>query len=386
MKFQRPVIQSGRQPEAEIHQRRFPGTVSLEHAADLRNTDMGLVGEQHKVIRKIVEQGGRGISLLAAIQMPGIVLDAGAVAQFLHHFQIKLRALLQALRLNQLVLGLEQAQPLPKLVPDVGHGPLQVIPVRYVMACRVDDGFPDIPQDFTCQRVDLPDGFNLVSEKFQTQGAFVLIRRNHFQHVAPNPERSPVKIHIIALVLNIHKLGDDRVHADTLADLNRNDQTGIVFRRAKAVDTGHGRDNDNIPARQQGMGSRVPELVDVVVDGRVLLNIRIGRGNIGFRLIIVVVADEIFNGVFRKQRTEFIVKLCCQGLVRGKHQRGPVDLSDDVGHGEGLPRSGNTKQDLILDARFDVGSELLDGRRLIACGDVFGPQLEKWSFGCIHRC
>lgn len=119
------------------------------------------------------------------------------------------------------------------------------------MACRVDDGFPDIPQDFTCQRVDLPDGFNLVSEKFQTQGAFVLIRRNHFQHVAPNPERSPVKIHIIALVLNIHKLGDDCVHADTLADLNRNDQTGIVFRRAKAVDTGHGRDNDNIRARQQ---------------------------------------------------------------------------------------------------------------------------------------
>ena len=134
------------------------------------------------------------------------------------------------------------------------------------------------------------------------------------------------------------------------------------------------------------MGSRVPELVDVVVDGRVLLNIRIGRGNIGFRLIIVVVADEIFNGVFRKQRAEFIVKLCCQGLVRGKHQRGPVDLSDDIGHGEGLPRSGNTKQDLIPDTRFDVGSELLDGRRLIACGGVFGPQLEKWSFGCIHRC
>lgn len=122
------------------------------------------------------------------------------------------------------------------------------------MACRVDDGFPDIPQDFTCQRVDLPDGFNLVSEKFQTQGAFVLIRRNHFQHVAPNPERSPVKIHIIALVLNIHKLGDDCVHADTLADLNRNDQTGIVFRRAKAVDTGHGRDNDNIPGASAGHG------------------------------------------------------------------------------------------------------------------------------------
>ena len=82
----------------------------------------------------------------------------------------------------------------------------------------------------TCQRVDLPDGFNLVSEKFQTQGAFVLIRRNHFQHVAANPERSPVKIHIIALVLNIHKLGDDSVHADTLTDLDRNDQTCIVFR------------------------------------------------------------------------------------------------------------------------------------------------------------
>ena len=111
--------------------------------------------------------------------------------------------------------------------------------------------FPDIPQDFTCQRVDLPDAFNLVSKNSRRKGTFVLIRRNHFQHVAPNPERSPVKIHIIALVLNIHKLGDDCVHADTLTDLDRNDQTGIVFRRAKAVDTGHGRDNDNIPACQR---------------------------------------------------------------------------------------------------------------------------------------
>ena len=45
MKFQRPVIQSGRQPETKVHQRRFPGAISLEHAADLRNTDMGLVSE-----------------------------------------------------------------------------------------------------------------------------------------------------------------------------------------------------------------------------------------------------------------------------------------------------------------------------------------------------
>ncbi len=103
----------------------------------------------------------------------------------------------------------------------------------------------------------------------------MFVRRDHFQNVAADTERPTVKVHIAALVLDVHKLGDDRVHADTLADLNGDDQTGIIFRRTEAVDTGYGGDDDDIPARQEGMGSRVPEFVDVVVDGRILFDIGI---------------------------------------------------------------------------------------------------------------
>src|SRR6266849_4601480 len=45
---------------------------------------------------------------------------------------------------------------------------------------------------------------------------------------------------------------------------------------------------------------------------------RLGGGQIGFRLVVVVVADEILGGILRKEALEFVVELRGKSLVVGQ--------------------------------------------------------------------
>ena len=179
------------------------------------------------------------------------------------------------------------------------------------------------------------------------------------------------------MVLNIHKLGDDCVHADTLTDLDRNDQTGIVFRRAKAVDTGHGRDNDNIPARQQGMGSRVPELVDVVVDGRVLFNICVRVRDVRLGLIVVIVRDEVDHSVVGKELFELARKLSGERFIRSHDQRRLSQGLNSLCHREGLARTSHAQQNLIAVSVPHTLHKRLNGFRLRACRVIGRHDLKR---------
>jgi hypothetical protein len=101
--LQRAVVHAGGQAEAVFGQRELAPEVALVHAADLRNGDVALVGEDQRVVGQIFEQVGGG-SPGAAGEIARIVLDAGAGAGGLHHLQVEGRALLQPLRLEQLAL------------------------------------------------------------------------------------------------------------------------------------------------------------------------------------------------------------------------------------------------------------------------------------------
>jgi hypothetical protein len=64
------------------------------------------------------------------------------------------------------------------------------------------------------------------------------------------------------------------------------------------------------------MRRRVAQLVDLVIDRRVLLDVGVGRGDVGFGLVVVVVGDEVLDGVLGKELLELGVELGRQGLVR----------------------------------------------------------------------
>ena len=73
--------------------------------------------------------------------------------------------------------------------------------------------------------------------------------------------------------MDLHQAREQVVHGHGLALLHRDDHLGVEIGRAEAVDAGdRGHDKHVVPG-QQRVGGGVPELVDVVVDGRILLDV-----------------------------------------------------------------------------------------------------------------
>jgi len=59
--------------------------------------------------------------------------------------------------------------------------------------------------------------------------------------------------------------------------------------------------DDHIRATQQALGGAQAHLLDVLVDGAVFLDEEVALRHVSLGLVIVVVADEILDCVFRKE-------------------------------------------------------------------------------------
>src|SRR3546814_2598734 len=99
-----------RQAEAVLGERRLARVVAAEHAVELADGDVALVDEEEGVVRQVLEEGRRRLARLASGKVARVVLDAGAGAGRPDHLQVDHRALLQALRLQQLALLVEQGE------------------------------------------------------------------------------------------------------------------------------------------------------------------------------------------------------------------------------------------------------------------------------------
>jgi len=96
----------------------------------------------------------------------------------------------------------------------------------------------------------------------------------------------------------------------------------------------------------------------------VLLDVLVLGRDIRFRLVIVVIGDEIFHPVFREELFELVIELVGQGLVVGNDQGGLLAFLDDIGYCIGLSGARDAYQGLKLLVSFQAGNELFDGLRL----------------------
>lgn len=86
---------------------------------------------------------------------------------------------------------------------------------------------------------------------------------------------------------------------------------------------------------------------DLVVDGGVFFDVGIRVGDVGLRLVVVVIGDEVLHRVVGEELPKLRAELRGQGLVVGQYQRGLLDLLNDRGHGEGLAGAGDAQQCLL---------------------------------------
>ena len=170
-----------------------------------------------------------------------------------------------------------------------------------------------------------------------------------------------------------------------LAFFKHDEHAVISFRRADAVDAGDGSDDDDVAALEERTRGAHAQLVELVVDGGFLVDINVGGRNVGFRLIKIVVADEIFDGVLREKRFELVIKLRGESFVVRKHERGPVESFDQLGYCKCFAGARYAEEHLMLFAAFNAARKLFNGRGLITTWLIVAAQLEVHGRGLPAR-
>ncbi|MPN48815.1 hypothetical protein SDC9_196427 [bioreactor metagenome] len=112
------------------------------------------------------------------------------------------------------------------------------------------------------------------------------------------------------------------------------------------------------------------QFVDIVIDVRIFFDVEISARHIGFRLVIIIVRNEIFHGVLGEKAAEFIYELSGKRLVVGKHERGFLHLLNDFGHGKCFAASRYADERLSVHAVLDALADFFDCLRLIPGGGV----------------
>ena len=172
------------------------------------------------------------------------------------------------------------------------------------------------------------------------------------------------------------EIGKQLIARDLLAGAYGERHRRIGLDRSDTVDARHRRDDDDVIALEQRARRGVTHAVDLFVDRRFLLDVRVGARDVGFRLVVVVIGNEILDGVVRKETLELAVELRRQRLVRRQDQRRTLCRLNDVRHRERLARAGDAEQHLIVLVLRDAIDEFGDRLWLVAPRLVIGFDFE----------
>ena len=213
-------------------------------------------------------------------------------------------------------------------------------------------------------RIERRQPVDLVAEQLDPQPD-VLVRRVDLDDVAAGPEGAAAEVVVVAFVLDLDQAAQQRLAGDRLAALERQQHAVVGLRRAEAVDARDAGDDDDVAPLEQRPRRRQAHAIDLVVDGGFLLDVRVGRRDVGLGLVEVVVADEVLDRVVREEAAEFLVQLGGQRLVVRHHQGRAVHPGDGLGHRERLARAGDAEQHLVRIAAFEPVDELVDGPGLV---------------------
>ena len=98
--------------------------------------------------------------------------------------------------------------------------------------------------------------------------------------------------------------------------------------------------------------------------------------DVGFGLIVVVVGDEVFDGIVGKERFKFGVELRGEGFVVAENECGAAVKGDGVSHREGFTGAGYPLKGLKFSVFFKSAAEFFYGLGLVACGGKISVNIE----------
>ena len=331
---------------------------------------MGFVDDAEVVLGKKVEEGERARAGRAPGEVARIVFDPGAETHFFHHLEVELGAHFEALGFEEFALRLELGEASVEFGADGAEGaPEFVLRGDELFGGengQAGDGFIDVAG----QRIEEADAVDVVAEEFHADGFLVHVGRVDLDHVATDPEFAAAEGDIIASVEEIDEASEEGFAREVGACSEREEHLLVVFRRGETVDARHAGHDEDVAAGEQGAGGGEAEAFDLLVDRGIFFDVGVGARDVGLRLVVVEVADEIFDRIVGEELFEFRVKLRGEGFVVRDDQRGAVEVADDVGCGEGFARAGHAEEGLMAMAGLERTCEFVDGWPLVAAGRV----------------
>ena len=369
--IQRPVIERRRKTEAVVHERLLAVPVSVIHGTDLRYRHMRLIDDNQVVVREEIHQGKRFCSRRHEIQMSRIVFDTGAEACLPHHLDVKIGSLRNPLCLEKLVLTFEIPDSLFELRFDIVTGFVDFLLRHNIVRSRIDHDMLQLRMHSPRERFHLGDPVNLVTEELDPDQILAALRGINFNRVSMNPEIAALQILVISLILNRDQLFDNLVAVLVHAGPQRYGHSLEFIRAAKAVNTGNAGDDNHVSALRKRSCRRKTQLVDLVIDRRVLGNIGVRLRHVGFGLIVIVIGNKVFDRVLGKELFHLPVKLSGQCFIVRDDQRRLVQCGDNIGHRKCLAGARNPQQRLELIPCAEAVHKFPDGPRLVTGRLIF---------------
>ena len=379
LELERPIVQRRRQPETVVHQIFLARPVAFVHRADLWNRHVRLVDKHQRVVRQVVEQRRWRFAGLAPGKMPRVIFDSLAETELVKHLQIETRALLDTQRFDKAPVPVELGGTLFKLLLDRFDRAQHSRSRRHVMRRWEYRKTLKPCVQVSRQRIEQLQSVDFVVEQGDTNRVFGVLGREYVDDVAAHPERPAMEVDFVTLVLHFGKALDDVALPHAVAGTHGQNHFLVFLAVADTVDARDGGHDHAIAPFQQAFGRRQTHLLDMLVDCRVLFDEQIAGRHVGFWLIVVVVGNEILDGILGQEFAKLGIKLCRQRLVRRQHQCRTAAARNDVGHGEGLAGAGDTQQGLVRQTVIQAFKQSRDGFRLVASRLEWQTQAERRS-------
>ena len=205
----------------------------------------------------------------------------------------------------------------------------------------------------------------------------LLVDREDLEGVAAHPEGAAGEGEVVAGVLDLHEPPQHVVAVHLVADLEPEHPVDVLLRGAEAVDARDRRDHDHVAPGEQRVGRRVTQPLDLLVDRGVLLDVGVRLRDVGLGLVVVVVGDEVLDGVLGEQLAQLVGELGGERLVGLHHQDRALHLLRHPGHRGGLAGAGGAEEHDVLHATLDPLGDLRDRGRLVARRLVVGLHVER---------
>src|SRR5262249_31747860 len=153
-------------------------------------------------------------------EMPRVVLDTSARSDLEHHFDVEVRARLEALCFEQLPRAPQLDESIRQLGTNELYSTLERRTLRHEMLRGINRRALERRDRFPGQHVDLRDALDLVPPHLDAH-TLLFIGRKDLDRVAAHAEGPTLERDVVASVLNAHQRAQDVVAIDTLAARQR---------------------------------------------------------------------------------------------------------------------------------------------------------------------